>query len=134
MDTLIESSVWVDYLHPKTPRSVRETARTEIARPSARLCEPVILEVLRGTPQKQRTIVEAHFSTIPVLPTPVSLWSDALHLGQVCHDMGWIIGSLDLLIASLCLHHQAELVTFDARFAQIAKAVPIRLRLLKRAT
>lgn len=36
------------------------------------------------------------------------------------------------LIASLCLHHGAEIITFDADFGAIAKFSPLKVRLLGR--
>jgi predicted nucleic acid-binding protein len=134
MDALIESSVWVNYFHPKTPRTVRETARTAITQPNAVLGEPVIFELLRGAPKVQRPVIEAHFATMPVLSTPSSLWKDAERLGRACHDRGWVMGALDLLIASLCIHHNAELLSFDTQFADLAKVCPLKFRLLIRST
>lgn len=40
--------------------------------------------------------------------------------------------SLDLLIACCALHHEAELVTFDADYVTIARAAPLRVLLLSR--
>jgi predicted nucleic acid-binding protein len=42
------------------------------------------------------------------------------------------VGSLDLLIASTALHHDAELVTFDDDFEQIASASSLRVKRLHR--
>lgn len=132
MATLIDSSVWVDYFHPKTPRAVRETARAVIVHADAVLCEPIRFELLRSAPKNQRAPIEAHFATMPVLHTPSSLWRDAQRLGQACHDRGWIVSALDLLIASICIHHNVELAGFDAQFADIAKVSPLDFRLLPR--
>ena len=132
MATMIDSSVWVDYFHPKTPRAIRQTARGVILHADAALCEPILFELLRGAPKNQRAIIEAHFATMPVLHTPASLWRDARQLGQACHDRGMIAGSMDLLIASICIHHNVALVSFDAEFAEIAKVSSLECRLLAR--
>jgi predicted nucleic acid-binding protein len=67
------------------------------------------------------------------LAAPESLWSEATLLGQQCIDRGIQPRSLDLLIALICLHHHAELVTFDGHFRQIAKVASLNVRLLERA-
>ena len=132
MVTLIDTSVWVDFFRAATPVRVREEARQSIVSPDAATCEPVIFELLRSCPSQQRPMVQAHLATTPTLPTPASLWAEAARLGQWCHDKGCQAGALDLLIASLCIHHGAEIITFDADFGAIAKFGPLKVRLLGR--
>jgi predicted nucleic acid-binding protein len=67
-----------------------------------------------------------------MLATPVNLWSEAEILGQRCRRHGITAGSLDLLIASVAQYHDAELVTFDADFEQIATVSTLRVTLLRR--
>jgi predicted nucleic acid-binding protein len=96
------------------------------------LCEPISFEVLRhATPQEQKWIT-AQFETLPLLPTPDHLWRDATHLGQQCRTAGFNAGSLDLVIAALCIHHNAELITFDADYLAIARSSKLRVLHLSR--
>jgi len=67
-----------------------------------------------------------------MLSTPVNLWSEAAALGQRCRRNGISAGSLDLLIASVALHHDADLVTFDADFDRIATVSTLRVTRLHR--
>jgi predicted nucleic acid-binding protein len=53
-------------------------------------------------------------------------------LGQICRDKGHAAGSLDLLIATLTIHHGAELITFDANYEPIALHSDLNLPLLTR--
>ncbi len=41
-------------------------------------------------------------------------------------------GALDLLIATVAIHHDAELITFDQDFQKIARACGLRVKLLQR--
>ena len=66
------------------------------------------------------------------LTTPPLLWRDAARLGQQCRDQGINAGSLDLLIASMAIHHEAELITFDRDYVAIARASGLRVVLLSR--
>jgi predicted nucleic acid-binding protein len=67
-----------------------------------------------------------------MLATPVNLWRDAAILGQRCRRYGINAGSLDLVIACVAEHHDADLVTFDADFVQIARVSMLRVTRLIR--
>ena len=132
MARLIESSLWVDFTRRKSPAALKRLIEPWILDPSAALCEPVIFEILRHATSEERPLIEAQFSTFPILPTPPRIWRDAALLGQKCRDQGFNAGSLDLVIAAIALHHDAEIITFDADFAAISKASPLHVRLLSR--
>jgi len=133
VEVVIETSVWVDYFRPKTPMAVRQQIHPWVIREDLALCEPILCELLRAAHATQRGLMQQHLRTIPVLPTPTTLWMVATQLGQQCQDAGVRVGALDLLIAAVCLHHDAELVAFDKQFAAMAKLCRLRLRLLVRA-
>jgi predicted nucleic acid-binding protein len=96
------------------------------------LCEPVVFELLRALPKRDRARTEALMATLPVLPTPGELWSAARVLGQKCVDKGFLPPGIDLLIAQICLYHDVSLITFDAHFQQIAEVSPLKVDLQKR--
>jgi predicted nucleic acid-binding protein len=100
--------------------------------PEACLAEPIAFEVLRYANEQETAQLHTRFQTLPMLPTPVDVWNQAALLGQYCRRNGITAGSLDLLIASVALHHDAELVTFDADFEQIATISKLRVRRLQR--
>lgn len=132
MDTVIESSLWVDYFRPKTPAPTREMAESVINLADAVLVEPVVFELLRSAHRTQRPVVEAHFATMRVLLTPPNLWRKATELGRTCQDQGLVIPTIDVLIAAICLHHKAEVATFDKHFAEIQKISALQVRFLVR--
>ncbi len=132
MAKLIESSLWVDFTRLKSPPALKEKIQPWILDCQAALCEPVAFEVLRHATPTERPKIEAQFSTLPLLATPPRLWRDATRLGQKCRDKGINAGSLDLLIAAIALHCDAELVTFDTDYSAIARAAPLRVVLLSR--
>jgi predicted nucleic acid-binding protein len=98
------------------------------------VAEPITFEVLRYATERELNQLQSQFQTLPMLATPVDLWSEAATLGQRCRREGITAGSLDLLIACVALHHGAELVTFDADFEQIASISPLRVVRLQRPT
>ena len=90
-----------------------------------------LLKVLRHTTDIERQQIVAQFATLPLLPTPPQLWRDATALGRKCREHGINCGSLDLLIATLAIHHRAELVTFDLGFSQIASVSSLNATVLE---
>lgn len=49
-----------------------------------------------------------------------------------CRSSGFNAGSLDLIIAILAIHHDAELITFDADYLAIARVSKLRVHHLNR--
>ena len=58
--------------------------------------------------------------------------SNCRRTGQACRQIGRTVLSLDLLIAAIAVHHNAELVSFDADFEVIASVSALRLNRLTR--
>lgn len=134
MATLIDASLWIDFTRSRSPRKLKEFILPFILDPDAHLAEPITFEVLRhATPAESKSIVR-QFQTLPLLATPVSLWSDAADLGQHCRQKGITVNSIDLLIATIAIHHGAEVVTFDDDFQKIAAVSKLQAKLLKRPT
>lgn len=132
MDQVIDSCIWVDLLRPSTKAFIRSLADEVVMRPSIALCEPIKFELFRLAPQHSRKILETTLSTIPVLTTPNSLWVQATLNGQQCREKGIQTGAMDLLIATICQHHQATLVTFDTAFEQIAKILSFSVEVINK--
>jgi predicted nucleic acid-binding protein len=129
---IIDSTLWVDYFRPKTPRKIKERVILFIDSADAMLCHPVRFEILRAALRNERSRIEATFESMPMLATPDNLWEEATELGQKCHAAGMNPPAIDLLIARVGLNHDAEVITFDAHFGEIAKVSPLRVRLLSR--
>lgn len=132
MARLIESSLWVDFTRSKSPLALKTLIQPWILDPLACLCEPIAFEVLRHAMPQEQKWIHAQFETLPLLSTPDRLWRDATHLGQQCRAAGFNAGSLDLVIAALCIHHEAELITFDADYLAIARSSKLRVHHLLR--
>jgi len=129
---LIESSLWVDFTRSKSPHALKALIQPWILDPLACICEPVAFEVLRHASPQEHRWINAQFETLPLLPTPHLLWRDATRLGQQCRSAGFNAGSMDLIIAAFAIHHDAELVTFDADYLAIARSSKLRVLHLSR--
>ena len=133
MVNLIDSSLWVDLVRPKTPEPLKRQVQQIILDPSVALCEPVRFELLFAALSSETKRLEEFLATVPLLQTPPGLWPEASRLGQRCVSAGFVPRAMDLLIAQIALHHHALLVTFDKHFQQIAKVSSLQVNLLTRA-
>lgn len=132
MPTLIDSSLWIDFTRTRSPKALKQFILPYILAPHAAVSEPIVFEVMRHATDREIPPLEAQFNTLPLLAAPVDLWKRAATLGQACRNAGVTAGSLDLLIATVAIHHDAELVTFDEDFQPIAQVCKLRLKLLCR--
>jgi predicted nucleic acid-binding protein len=132
MECLIDTSVWIDHLRPGTPEKIRQVTYAVLNRQEAVVCEPVWFELLRQSPKSERAGVEKRLLTFPMLSTPADLWRRATAFGQQCRDAGVNAGVTDLIIATLCRHHKAALVTFDRHFQLLAGVIGFETELLQR--
>jgi len=132
MARLVDTSLWIDFTRARSPRLLKEIISPHILDPEACLAEPIAFEVLRYANEEETRQLQAQFQTVPMLSTPLNLWSEAAALGQRCRREGITAGSLDLLIASVALHHGAELVTFDVDFEHIATVSALKVTRLRR--
>jgi predicted nucleic acid-binding protein len=134
MEYLIDSSLWIDFSRRQSSQTLKSQIRPWVTGPDCVTCEPVVFEVMRNATADERRSLTEHLEVMALLSSPASLWRDAVTLGQKCRDAGFTIGALDLLIATVALHHNAEIVTFDADYSLIAQAAPaLRVQLLARA-
>jgi predicted nucleic acid-binding protein len=132
MPSLIDSSLWVDFTRARSPRSLKQFIAPYILSPEAVIAEPIMYEVLRHASDEEAQAIQAQFQTMPLMRAPDDLWTSAARLGQACKRKGVTAGSMDLLIVAVAVHHDAELVTFDRDFQDIARICDLRAKLLQR--
>ena len=132
MGSLIDTSVWIDAFHSKSNDALKELASAAIDRDDAVLCEPVYLEFFRGIREAEAGRAQSLLATMPMLPTPPSLWRDALPLLRTCAGEGFTINILDALIAVIALEHAATVVTFDRDFLSLQLHCGVSIELLTR--
>jgi predicted nucleic acid-binding protein len=132
MAALIDTSLWIDLVRAKSPPALKRFIAPLVLDPEAHLAEPVAFELLRHATPAEDKQLRQQFQTLPSLPTPADLWMQAAAVGQACRRKNISASSLDLLIASVAIHHAAEVVTFDDDFQKIATVSSLRVKLLAR--
>ena len=132
MTLLLDTSLWIDFTRARSPLPLTQFIAPFVLDPDCHLAEPVRFELLRSARPQDARLLESQFATLPCLATPADLWQRAITLGQACRQVGRAVLSLDLLVAAVALHHNAELVSFDTDFEAIAAVSELRLKRLDR--
>ncbi len=132
MPTLIDTSLWIDFTRLRSPRVLKQFIAPYILDPEAHLAEPITFEVLRHATSAEARQLAQQFQLMPTLATPAQLWSLAADLGQASRQKSISVHSLDLLIATVAIHHGVEVITFDGDFQKIASVSKLQVKLLKR--
>ena len=120
MNLFVDTSVWSLALRRSPPASVPEVQHLETCLERGDLVVTtglVIQELLQGFqgPKARKTIIRV-FSLLPVLTPEMEDHVDAAELRNRCRRKGVQIGTIDALIAQLCIRHELRLLTTDRDF------------------
>jgi predicted nucleic acid-binding protein len=88
----------------------------------------VLQELLQGfAGAKARTQILGRFSALPLLMPDRQDHIDAAELRNRCRRAGIQIGTIDVLLAQLCIHHDLTMLTTDGDFRNIAGRCALKL-------
>ncbi|RLB64504.1 MAG: VapC toxin family PIN domain ribonuclease [Deltaproteobacteria bacterium] len=88
----------------------------------------VVQELLQGfTGPKARKAIIDRFRHLPMLVPTREDHVQAAELRNRCRRKGVQVGTIDALIAQLCLRYELALLTTDHDFAHMAQIIPIQL-------
>ncbi len=88
----------------------------------------VLQELLQGFsgPRAREDIIE-RFTALPFLTADRQDHIDAAALRNHCRRSGVQIGTIDALLAQLCIHHGLTLLTTDNDFVHAAEYCPLKV-------
>jgi len=88
----------------------------------------VLQELLQGFqgPKAKKTIVK-DFTLLPVITPEIEDHVDAADLRNRCRRKGVQIGTIDALIAQLCIRHELPLLTTDRDFEAMSRYCELSL-------
>jgi len=88
----------------------------------------VLQEILQGYrgPRAREQIVN-RFAALPIVVPTRSDHIEAAELRNECRRHGIQVGTIDALLAQLCIRHDLVMLTTDQDFARIADWAPFRL-------
>lgn len=127
MDTSVWSLAWRRD-QPEDSPEVDRLSRALLNREDVVSTGLVLQELLQGFhgPSDRDAILE-RFEPIPLLTTDRSLHVEAAEIRDRCRRSGVQIGTVDALLAGLCIRHQLDMLSTDRDFVHVARVVPLSL-------
>ncbi len=130
MSVFVDTSVWSLALRRDDPPTVPEidALKHALETGSAFSTGLVLQELLQGfsKPKAHRQIAE-HFASIPLLIPDRNDHVQAAELRNSCRRKGKQIGTIDALLAQLCIHHELPILTADKDFKYISETAALTL-------
>ena len=125
MSFFVDTSVWSQALRRDSPSSSRAVQRLIQAIGGGETIVTtglVLQELLHGfSGPKARDQILDRFSAVPVLAPDRDDHIRAADLRNRCRRVGVQIGTIDALLAELCIRHDLTMLTSDNDFARIAQ-------------
>lgn len=131
MTLFVDTSVWSLALRRDAPAPAPEVEALKSALEQGRAVVTtglVLQELLQGFsgPRARKQIVE-RFTALPLLAPDRQDHIDAAELRNRCRRAGIQVGTIDAILAQLCIRHQLTLLSTDKDFVGIAKHAPLRV-------
>jgi hypothetical protein len=131
MTLFVDTSVWSRAMRRDAPPDIAEVAALETALDGGETVVAtglVLQELLQGfAGPRARDRILVRFSMLPMIMPNVEDHVQAATLRNRCRRRGLQVGTIDALIAQLCIHHRLTLLTTDRDFAGIAQASSLTL-------
>ena len=129
MSLFVDTSVWSLAWRRDSPSSAPEVSELERALKASESIYTtglILQELLQGftRPKAHQQIIE-YFSALPLLVPDRQDHIQAADLRNTCRRKGKQVGTVDALIAQLCIRHELTILTTDKDFLQIAILVPL---------
>ncbi len=130
MSLLVDTSVWSLAFRRDTAPNIPEVQALRHALEKGETVVStglIIQELLQGVvgAKSQQALLE-HFSALPFISPTRSDHIDAAALRNHCRRNGVQLGTIDALIAQLCIRHGLTLLSTDADFQHAARFCPLR--------
>lgn len=131
MSLLVDTSVWsLAFRRDQTsPAPEIQALRNALEGGDTVLTTGLILqELLQGFagPRARKDIID-RFAALPLLPPDRQDHIDAADLRNCCRRAGVQVGSIDAILAQLCIRHALTLLTTDNDFMLAAAHCPLRV-------
>lgn len=129
MNLLVDTSVWSLVLRRDAPADVPEAEylRTAIGRGDSIVTTGIVLqEILQGvTGAKMRTAIQERFAALPFVVPDRDDHVQAADLHGAARKKEIQVGTVDALLAALCLRRDLTILSTDADFRNLGKVAPL---------
>ena len=131
MTLLVDTSVWSLALRRDQPPALPQIGALRAALEGDEIVVTtglVLQELLQGIagPRARQDIIE-HFAALPMVSPDRQDHVDAADLRNTCRRAGVHIGTIDALLAQLCIRHELTLLTTDNHFVHAAAHSALRV-------
>ena len=131
MSLFVDTSVWSLALRRDAPEASRQVATLDdaLVRGEPILTTGLVLqELLQGfAGPKARAQILRRFSALPLLVPDREDHVQAAGLRNTCRRAGVQLGTIDALLAQLCIRYQLTLLSADRDFEHLAEHAPLRV-------
>lgn len=131
MNVVVDTSVWSLALRRRSqesPSSVEKLTRLIQDGESIFLLGVILQELLQGLrAQKDFNRLREYLAAFPLVELKREDYIEAARLRNRCAAKGVQAGTIDFLIAAICLRYQCLLLTTDNDFIAIARCAPLKL-------
>ena len=131
LNLFVDISVWSLAFRRDAPaavKEVREVVRAVEAGEELITTGLVLQELLQGfSGPRNRAQILDRFAALPLLVPDRRDHVDAAELRNKCRRGGIQIGTIDALLAQLCLRHDLTMLTSDSDFRNIARHCALKL-------
>jgi len=131
MTLLVDTSVWSSALRRDAQATEPEVHQLKDALFGSEVVVTtglILQELLQGFsgPRAQAQIIE-RFAALPLLQPDREDHISAAALRNTCRRAGVQLGTVDALLAQLCIRHELTLLTTDKDFTYAARHCPLRV-------
>ena len=131
MSLFVDTSVWSLALRRDQPQEGREVKllHRALSEGIAIFTTGLVLqELLQGfLGAKASSQIIERFDALPFIIPDKADYIQAAEIRNKCRRKGIQTGTIDVLLAQLCLRHELELLTTDNNFNYISKVFPLNL-------
>jgi len=128
VNLFVDTSVWSLALRRDTVSTEPAVARLRDALSSGEgvfITGLVLQELLQGfSGPRDRDAIVGHFEPLPLLMPDRADHVAAAEARNVCRRAGVQVGTIDALLAQLCIRHDLVMLTTDADFERMTQYVP----------
>ena len=126
----VDTSVWSLALRRDAPPALPEVSQLRRALDAGAVYSTglVLQELLQGIPKPgSRKKIITHFTAVPLLVPNRDDHIHAAELRNTCRKSGIQVGTIDALLAALCIAHDLTMLTTDEDFHNAAGVVSLSI-------
>lgn len=130
MNIFVDTSVWSLAFRRDSPPETPEVQRLReaLGADAVHTTGLVLQELLQGfSGPRARAQILDRFAAIALIAPTRDDHIEAARLRNACRRRGIQVGTIDALLARLCIVHELVMLTADRDFASIAESTPLRL-------